>query len=103
MSSRTRTTRLSCDLADSAEIRAQQLGYPDGNAYIKGLMRYDLLVQGDHDVTVAWAKLSAVEQDKIDAHLLGLTQKGKGERGQMLKHILQDLGFDSLKEGRLAP
>lgn len=91
MASRTRSTRLPNDLADAAELRAKSLGYPDWNAYVKGLMRYDMLVQGGHDVTLPWAKLTLEEQDKIDAKLLEMTIQGKGERGQYLKRLLKEL------------
>jgi len=89
MPSPTRTLRLPPDLADAAEIRAQALGYPNWTAYVKGLIRYDLLVQGEHTLTRPWADLPLTQQDKIDANLLSLTRRGKGERGQFLKHLLE--------------
>src|SRR5262249_11222938 len=88
---KTKTIRLSDDLIEAGELRARALGYPDLNSYYKGLARYDLLVQGEHSQSVPWASLSLGEQDKLDAHLLRLTKKGKGERGVLLKHLLQQL------------
>ena len=89
MASHTRSTKLPACLAEAAELRAKALGYPSWNAYIKGLIRYDLLVQGDHTVTLPWARCALDVQDQIDAKLLTLTEKGKGERGQLLKRILK--------------
>lgn len=90
----TRTIRLSNDLMDAATLRAEALGYADPNTYIKSLVRYDLMVQGDHPLTVAFSKLPPHEQDKLDAHLLTLTNRGKGERGQLLTHVLERLGLN---------
>ena len=92
MPSQTKTTRLPADLAEAAALRAQVLGYATWTDFIKGLMRYDMLVQGGHDVTLPWSKLSLDEQDKIDRRLLDVTRKGKGERGQLLRRILQEVG-----------
>jgi hypothetical protein len=89
--SKTRSTRLPNDLADVAAARAKVLGYPDWNSYIKALIRYDALVQGEHVITLTWAKLPVIEQDGIDAHLLELTKQGKGERGSLLKRMLDKL------------
>jgi hypothetical protein len=88
---KTKTIRLSDDLIEAGELRAQALGYPDLNSYYKGLARYDLLVQGEHSQSVQWAQLPLGDQDKLDAHLLRLTKKGKGERGVLLKHLLEQL------------
>lgn len=84
-----RSVRFPDSLAQAAEKRAVSLGYPNWAAYIKGLVRYDLLVQGDHPVTVPMAVLPPVKQDAVDDHLLILTKKGLGERGQLLKRILE--------------
>lgn len=89
MASKTRSTKLPPDLADAAELRARALGYASWNAYIKGLIRYDLLVQGDHLLSLPWSQQPPDAQDEIDAHLLKLTRRGKGERGQLLEHILE--------------
>ena len=89
MSSKTRSTKLPYDLADAAEMRARQLGYPSWNAYIKGLIRYDLMVQGGHSVTLPIARMRPEEQDKIDAELLERTREGKGIRGQWLEHAIR--------------
>lgn len=89
MASKTRSTKLPPDLAEVAELRAQQLGYPSWNAYIKGLIRYDAMVQGKHDLTLPMSRLPLDEQDGIDAKLLTNTQRGVGERGQLLKRIVE--------------
>ncbi|HSI61454.1 MAG TPA: hypothetical protein VLE43_00010 [Candidatus Saccharimonadia bacterium] len=89
MASQTRSIKIPGDLAQAAELRAKQLGYPSWGAYVKGLMRYDMLVQGSHDVTLPMAHLPLMEQDKVDAKLLEATKKGKGERGQLLAHMLE--------------
>jgi hypothetical protein len=89
MASITRSTKLPGTLATVAENRAKALGYPSWNAYVKGLIRYDALVQGPHTMTLPWAGLSCDEQEKIDIKLLELTQKGVGERGQFLKRLIE--------------
>ncbi len=89
MASHTRSTKLPACLAEAAELRAKALGYPSWNAYIKGLIRYDLLVQGDHTITLPWARCPLEQQDQVDAKLLALTEKGKGERGQLLKRLME--------------
>jgi hypothetical protein len=89
MSSKNRSTKLPPDLADAAELRAKALGYASWSAYIKGLIRYDLVVQGPHTLTLPWSHQPPGGQDEIDAHLLKLTRRGAGERGQLLEHILE--------------
>lgn len=84
-----RSLKLSPDLDDAIERRAKTLGYPSLSAYLKGLARYDLLCQGPHTMTQPWASLPLVEQDKIDAKLCDLSKKGVGERGQLLKRIVE--------------
>ena len=94
MASSTRSLKLPPDLLDVAEKRARLLGYPSWSAYVKGLIRYDALCQGPHSITLPWANLPLVEQDRVDAKLLKLTESGVGVRGQLLKRILQ--GADKL-------
>ncbi|MBB5039857.1 hypothetical protein [Prosthecobacter dejongeii] len=94
MASSTRSLKLPPDLLDVAEKRASMLGYPSWSAYVKGLIRYDALCQGPHSITLPWANMPLVEQDRVDAKLLKLTQDGVGVRGQLLKRILQ--GQDKL-------
>lgn len=91
MASQTRSIKIPGDLAQAAELRAKQLGYPSWGAYVKGLMRYDMLVQGKHDITLPIAGLPLPEQDKVDAKLLAATQKGVGERGMLLKRIMEQV------------
>ncbi|WP_038164863.1 hypothetical protein [Verrucomicrobium sp. BvORR106] len=87
--SKPRTVRFPEALGEALEIRAKQLGYASLSDYIKALVRYDLTVQGPHEATLPWSKLSPSEQDKIDENLLALTKRGKGVRGQLLAHILE--------------
>jgi hypothetical protein len=89
MTSPTKSVRLAPDLLEAVELRRKALGYKDLTAYIIGLIRYDLLVQGEHTLTLPYSQLPADEQDKINAKLLDLTKKGKGERGQLLKNIIK--------------
>src|SRR5688572_22049258 len=89
MASQTRSIKIPGDLAEAAELRAKQLGYPSWGAYVKGLMRYDMLVQGAHSITLPMAVLPLGEQDKVDAKLLEATKKGKGERGALLQRIIE--------------
>ena len=98
MSSKTRSTKLPFDLADAAEMRAKQLGYPSWNAYIKGLIRYDLMVQGEHSVTLPVARMRPEEQDKIDAELLERTREGKGVRGQWLEHAIRRIAGEATSD-----
>ena len=89
MASQTRSTKLPSALAEAAEHRAKALGYPSWNAYIKGLIRYDCLVQGGHTITPPWAASPLDQQDKIDLRLLELTERGVGQRGQLLTRLME--------------
>lgn len=89
MSSPRKSLKLSPDLQEAADLRAQALGYRSWNAYVKGLLRYDMLVQGEHSLTLPYSNMPLERQDAIDRHVLELTKRGKGERGQLLKHILR--------------
>ena len=88
MASNPLSLKLPPDLAETAKLRAKQLKYPSVNAYLKGLIRYDALVQGDHHITLPIAALPGVEQDAMDAKLLHNTKNGIGERGQFLTRLL---------------
>jgi hypothetical protein len=88
MASSPLSLKLPPDLAETAKLRAKQLKYPSVNAYLKGLIRYDALVQGDHHITLPIAALPGAEQDAMDAKLLQNTKTGIGERGQFLKRLL---------------
>jgi hypothetical protein len=83
------TVKLPPDLAEACEVRAEALGYASLSAYLKGLVRYDLLVQGGHAVTLPIAQMRPEKQDAVDAKLLRLTQAGVGERGQLLTRIVE--------------
>jgi len=81
--------KLTPDLAEISKLRAQQLGYPSWGAYIKGLIRYDAMVQGEHAITQPFATIPAAEQDLMDAKLLANTKRGVGQRGEYLKRLLE--------------
>jgi hypothetical protein len=91
MASSPLSLKLPPDLAETAKLRAKQLKYPSVNAYLKGLIRYDALVQGEHTITLPIAALPFTEQDAMDAKLLQNTKNGVGERGQFLTKLLGKL------------
>lgn len=97
MASRTRSTKFPPDLAEVAERRAKALGYPSWNAYLKGLIRYDALVQGPHSITLPISSKPLAEQDAFDAKLLEITKRGVGERGQLLKRLIERANGDLAK------
>lgn len=78
MATRTKSFRLSYDLATALELRAKRLGYASLSDMMKGLGRYDVLCQSSHGVTLEWSKLSLPEQDELDAKLLARALEGKG-------------------------
>lgn len=80
MASRLKTYKIGPDLDDAAELRAKEIGYPSGAAYLKALLRYDVLCRATHSVTVPWSQLPLSEQDKIDKKLLERAKQGKGMR-----------------------
>ena len=88
MPSPTFTVRLNHDLFEIANILAKRYKYPDRNALIKGLLRYAAMVDGEHVITQPMSGLAADAQDRIDAKLLENLKRGKAERGQYLKHLL---------------
>lgn len=57
MSSPRKSLKLSPDLQEAADLRAKALGYRSWNAYVKGLIRYDLLVQGEHTLTLPYSNM----------------------------------------------
>lgn len=87
--SRPVAVKLPPDLAEACETRAEALGYASLSAYLKGLIRYDLLVQGPHTITLPIAQLRPDKQDAVDAKLLRITKSGVGERGQLLTKLLE--------------
>lgn len=76
-------------LAEIVGHRWQQLGYRSVSAYLKGLARYDAMVSGDHSVTLPLSHLTDAEQDRIDAQLLDVVKRGVGQRGQLLKRLIE--------------
>lgn len=89
MRSQNRSIRLPNPLIEAGERRAQELGYPSFNAYMAGLIRYDLMVRGAHHVTLPIARMRLEDQDKIDDRLLEIEQSGQGERGVFLEHLIE--------------
>lgn len=89
MASRPRTLKLPPALDELADILAKRFGYGNRNAFVKGLLQYAALAQGEHTVTLPWSRLPLEEQDKINEHLLTLAKRGKGERGVLLTHIME--------------
>lgn len=81
--SRVKTYRVRHNLADAIELRAQQCGYPSGNAYLVGLAQYDCLCQAGHNVTKTWVdSLSPEEMDILEAALLRRVQERKGMKAK---------------------
>ncbi|WP_395746639.1 hypothetical protein [Prosthecobacter sp.] len=76
--SRTKTFRLSHSLADALELRSKELGYASATALVEALARYDCLCRSGHGVTKQWAELTPVQQDELDARLLGRVLKKQG-------------------------
>lgn len=102
MASSTRSTKLPYVLAEAAEIRAKALGYASWNAYIKGLIRYDLLIQGPHTVTLPLSHSRPEEQDRVDWELLDRVRTGVGSRGQYLENLVREVAgehADTVKAG----
>ncbi|MDB6137680.1 MAG: hypothetical protein JWO94_752 [Verrucomicrobiaceae bacterium] len=89
MASSSHSIKLPADLAEIGKLRAHQLGYPSWGAYIKGLIRYDAMVQGPHPLTLPLASIPLADQDAVDAKLLENTKHGIGERGQFLTRLLE--------------
>ena len=83
-----KSLKLSEDLQDLSELRAKQLGYPSWSAYIKGLIRYDTMVNGPHQITQPLSPLPLAEQDSIDSKLLDNAKRGISQRGQYLKLLI---------------
>lgn len=89
MASKVCTFRLPAALEEAAKLRCNALGYKDITSLIKGLLRYDILVQGPHSVTLPISERSLAEQDAFDVKLLALAKQGRGERGQLLARIVE--------------
>lgn len=89
MASLARSCKLPPDLAEAAELRARALGYRSWNAYVLSLIRYDLMVQGPHPVTLPISNMRDEDRDAVDSALLAATKDGIGQRGQLLSRILE--------------
>lgn len=89
MTSQVRSLKIPVDLAEAAEVRARELGYPSWGAFVKGLMRYDLMVLKPHSTTVEISKMPHAKQDAVDARLLQNLKEGKSEKGSYLERLLE--------------
>lgn len=101
MASQNKSLKLPADLIEIAETLAKSHGYPSWNAYVKGLIRYDAMIQKPHALTVPWARLSDDEQANIDATLLEIVHSGEGVKGQYFERALQRLGLERMQNGNL--
>mgnify|MGYP000255767100 CR=1 FL=1 len=89
MASKSHTAKFPPDLYEVMIARSTALGYRSVSAYLKGLVRYDALVQGPHSITLPMSNLPDAAQDDIDGQLLAVTKRGVGERGQLLSRLLE--------------
>ncbi len=96
--SENRTLRLPDDLSEAAAIRAAQLGYKTWTAYVLGLIRYDMMVQGEHTVTLPLSHARPAEMDRLDADLLERCKTGRGVRGQWLEKAIARIAGDAKVE-----
>lgn len=89
MAAKSHSIKFPPDLYEVMSLRSRAAGYRSVAAYVKGLIRYDALVQGPHSVTLPWSNLPDTEQDRVDAQLLDVTRRGLGERGQLLERLIE--------------
>lgn len=89
MRSRVTSVRLPERALEAGRRRAEALGYGSFNAYLLGLLRYDLLVRGKHSITLPMARMDLDRQDALDGELLALEEAGCGKRGVLLGHIVE--------------
>lgn len=78
-------------LGEAMELRWKQLEYPSLNAYLKGLIAYDCLVQGDHTITRELADAAPHVQDRLHQKALECCQDGSRERGSFLRHLIREI------------
>lgn len=102
MASRPRTLKLPPALDEIADLLAKQFGYSSRNAFIKGLIQYAAVAQGEHSITLPWSKLPLEDQDRVNEHLLTLAKRGMGERGMLLTHIMERVAKGMKPEDALA-
>jgi hypothetical protein len=93
--SKNKSLRLPPDLGDAVEIRADQLGYRNFTAYVLGLIRYDMMVQGGHTVTLPLSNAKPADLDRLDAELLERCRTGKGIRGQWLEKVIAEIAGEN--------
>lgn len=78
-------------LADAIDIRWVRLKYQSLSAYIIGLIRFDLMVQGDHPVSLPIAQSRPEDRDKVDEELLENTKANIAIRGAYIGGLLKDI------------
>lgn len=78
-------------LWEAVKLRAAALGYTGPVAYIIGLIRFDLLSQHPHDITLHFSKLPLDMQDQVDEGLLEVTKSGEGQRGSFFRKTLDEV------------
>jgi hypothetical protein len=85
------TIKVPPSLADALDIRWVRLKYQSLSAYIVGLIRFDLMVQGEHPVSLPIAQSRPEDRDKVDEELLEITKTGIGIRGAFVAGLLKDI------------
>lgn len=91
MASQTRSIKLSPDLMELLQLRSDELGYTSINACIKGLVRFDAMVQQPHFTTLPMSQMKAEAQDKIDAELLDAVKSKTAVRGSFMAGLIKDI------------
>ena len=89
MRSKPKSVKVPSILAEPAEDRSRELGYGSFNAYVTGLIRYDLVSLKPHTLTVPIALMDLDAQDRIDTDLAQLHSTGEGAKGQWLEHVIE--------------
>ena len=89
-----KSLHLTPTLREVAELRASALNYPSFNAYVKALIRYDALVNGEHTLTRELADMPAHVQDRVDDRCLECCRGGSSERGSLLRKLIHDIVAD---------
>lgn len=98
MCSDNRSIRLPDDLAAAADKRAEQLGYANFTAYLKAVIRQDILNQGNHAIGRTIAALRPEARDKVDAGLLESMQVNPIECGKCVHKTLKGVFWQPQEE-----
>lgn len=91
MRSKSRSIKVPHAISDAGENRARALGYTSLNAYIVGLLRYDLLVRCSHHLMLPIARMRMEDQDKIDDRLLDMQDRSREEQEAFFNELVQEL------------